>query len=409
MAELRRCEAFGIPLPGVAPGQLHRRPERRPGAKCRRLHPLPAGGSRLGRGAARDHRRAAAPRSGAPSRSSRCCAAWIGDEVRHRVAFCADTCHLYSAGYDLVGDYDGVWRQWEQILGLDQLRCLHLNDSKTTFASRRDRHELIGEGSLGPGPFRRIMTDPRLAHVIKILETPRVTTGSPPTGRCFGVFGGTRGGDARALTRSPSPIILSGMRAVVALLVVLTAAGLSAAEAQADFYARLGVTGATKLVKDDILQQIEVRQSLAPTLALGVSVPFTPLYWVGLEATVTSSGYHSTESGSQTDLGTLRTGSIMLGLGARSGGSCAGGRERDCSVTGRPRSAAYFLKGGTTRFLVGAGSGLPAARIPTLGPDDVVAIRFPSLHHRRVGHPWLQWNRGSAAGVGLGGPGAGAR
>jgi deoxyribonuclease-4 len=97
----------------------------------------------------------------------------IGDEVRHRVAFCADTCHLYSAGYDLAGDYEGVWRHWEEILGLDQLRCLHLNDSKTAFASRRDRHELIGEGSLGPGPFRRIMTDQRLAHVIKILETPK--------------------------------------------------------------------------------------------------------------------------------------------------------------------------------------------------------------------------------------------
>jgi deoxyribonuclease-4 len=97
----------------------------------------------------------------------------IGNDVRHRVAFCADTCHLYSAGYDLVGNYDGVWRHWDEILGLDQLRCLHLNDSKTPFASCRDRHELIGEGSLGPGPFRRIMTDPRLAHVIKILETPK--------------------------------------------------------------------------------------------------------------------------------------------------------------------------------------------------------------------------------------------
>jgi deoxyribonuclease IV len=97
----------------------------------------------------------------------------VGDEVRHRVAFCADTCHLYSAGYDLVGDYDGVWRRWDEILGLGQLCCLHLNDSKTPFASCRDRHELIGEGSLGPGPFRRIMTDPQLAHVIKILETPK--------------------------------------------------------------------------------------------------------------------------------------------------------------------------------------------------------------------------------------------
>ena len=97
----------------------------------------------------------------------------VAEDLRQRIAFCADTCHLYSAGYDLVGDYDGVWQAWEDILGLDKLLCLHLNDSKTKFASRRDRHELIGEGSLGPQPFRRIMTDPRLTHVIKILETPK--------------------------------------------------------------------------------------------------------------------------------------------------------------------------------------------------------------------------------------------
>jgi deoxyribonuclease-4 len=97
----------------------------------------------------------------------------IADDVRHRVAFCADTCHLYSAGYDLRKDYDGVWRAWDEIVGLDLLLCMHLNDSKTKFASQRDRHELIGEGSLGPAPFRRIMTDPRLAHVIKVIETPK--------------------------------------------------------------------------------------------------------------------------------------------------------------------------------------------------------------------------------------------
>jgi deoxyribonuclease-4 len=97
----------------------------------------------------------------------------VASDVRHRIAFCADTCHLYSAGYDLVRDYDGVWRQWDEVIGLDLLRCMHLNDSKTQFASCRDRHELIGEGSLGPEPFRRIMTDSRLAHAIKILETPK--------------------------------------------------------------------------------------------------------------------------------------------------------------------------------------------------------------------------------------------
>ena len=97
----------------------------------------------------------------------------IGDDVRHRVGFCADTCHLYSAGYDLVNDYDGVWAAWERVIGLAHLRCIHLNDSKTPFASRKDRHELIGDGSLGLAPFRRVMRDPHFAAIPKILETPK--------------------------------------------------------------------------------------------------------------------------------------------------------------------------------------------------------------------------------------------
>ncbi len=97
----------------------------------------------------------------------------VGDDVRHRVAFCVDTCHLFSAGYDLVGDYDGVWQRWDRVIGRELLGCVHLNDSKTPFASRKDRHELIGEGSLGGEPFRRIMNDPRFVGVPKILETPK--------------------------------------------------------------------------------------------------------------------------------------------------------------------------------------------------------------------------------------------
>ena len=93
--------------------------------------------------------------------------------MRHRIAFCADTCHLYSAGYDLVRDFDGVWRQWEAAIGLSHLRCLHLNDSKTPFGSRRDRHELIAEGTLGAEPFRRIMREPRFGGMMKVLETPK--------------------------------------------------------------------------------------------------------------------------------------------------------------------------------------------------------------------------------------------
>ena len=93
---------------------------------------------------------------------------------RDRVGVCVDTCHVYSAGYDLVNDYDGVMARLEDTLGLGRLRVMHLNDSKTPFASRRDRHELIAEGSLGEGPFRRIMTDERLAGVPKVIETPKL-------------------------------------------------------------------------------------------------------------------------------------------------------------------------------------------------------------------------------------------
>jgi deoxyribonuclease-4 len=94
-------------------------------------------------------------------------------EFQGRIAYCADTCHLYSAGYDLVGEFDEVWSEWERVIGLEHLACLHLNDSKTPFGSRRDRHELIGEGSLGPEPFRRLMRDPAFSMVPKILETPK--------------------------------------------------------------------------------------------------------------------------------------------------------------------------------------------------------------------------------------------
>jgi deoxyribonuclease IV len=93
---------------------------------------------------------------------------------RMRVGICLDSCHVYSAGYDLVNDYDGVIAQLEDTLGLERLRVMHLNDSKTPFASRRDRHELIAEGSLGEVPFRRIMTDERLARVPKVIETPKL-------------------------------------------------------------------------------------------------------------------------------------------------------------------------------------------------------------------------------------------
>jgi hypothetical protein len=160
----------------------------------------------------------------------------------------------------------------------------------------------------------------------------------------------------------------------MSFLFLLTAVGLSAAEAQTDFYARLGLTVATKLVEDDILQEIEVRQSLAPTLALGVSFPFTPSYGAGLEATVTSSGFHSTESGNQTDLGTLRTGAIMLGLDGP-----IWRRVRWRAGVGLlsywpAEESGIFLRGGTTRFLVGAGLDYQQPVLPRW--DLMMSLRY---------------------------------
>ena len=79
----------------------------------------------------------------------------IDPAYQARVGICVDTCHVYSAGYDLVQDYDDVMARLDDALGLDRLRVMHLNDSKTPFDSHRDRHELIAEGSLGEIPFRR--------------------------------------------------------------------------------------------------------------------------------------------------------------------------------------------------------------------------------------------------------------
>jgi deoxyribonuclease IV len=97
----------------------------------------------------------------------------IPEGPRERVGVCFDTCHAYSAGYDLVNDYDGVWAAFDRTLGLDRLGLIHVNDSKNPFGSRKDRHEAIGAGTLGLEPFRRLMLDERLRHVPKVLETPK--------------------------------------------------------------------------------------------------------------------------------------------------------------------------------------------------------------------------------------------
>ena len=86
----------------------------------------------------------------------------IRDGVRHpeKIGVCLDTCHIYSAGYDIVNDLDGVLEKFDQILGLPLLRAVHLNDSMTPFASHKDRHAAIGKGTIGLEALLRDMAHP---------------------------------------------------------------------------------------------------------------------------------------------------------------------------------------------------------------------------------------------------------
>jgi deoxyribonuclease-4 len=93
---------------------------------------------------------------------------------RARVGVCVDTAHVFAAGYDLVDDFDGVWSRFDETIGLERLGMLHLNDSRVPRGSKRDRHELIGEGMIGTEPFRRVMTDVRFVRVPKVIETPKL-------------------------------------------------------------------------------------------------------------------------------------------------------------------------------------------------------------------------------------------
>lgn len=94
-----------------------------------------------------------------------------------QMGVCLDTCHVYDGGYDIVNDLDGVLAEFDRIIGLDKLRALHVNDSKNPFASHKDRHELLGEGSLGAGTFRAIVNHPVLKNLPMILETPNALPG----------------------------------------------------------------------------------------------------------------------------------------------------------------------------------------------------------------------------------------
>lgn len=94
-----------------------------------------------------------------------------------QVGVCLDTCHVYDGGYDIVGDLDGVLAEFDRVIGLDRLKALHVNDSKNPFASHKDRHACLGEGSLGLETFRQIVNHPVLKDKPMILETPNELPG----------------------------------------------------------------------------------------------------------------------------------------------------------------------------------------------------------------------------------------
>ena len=95
-----------------------------------------------------------------------------GVHKKNRLRVCFDTCHVNDAGYDLVGDYDGVFVKFDEVIGLDQIAVFHINDSKNPLGAHKDRHANIGEGEIGYDTLHRLVHDERFAQIPKILETP---------------------------------------------------------------------------------------------------------------------------------------------------------------------------------------------------------------------------------------------
>lgn len=100
-----------------------------------------------------------------------------GVRIKNKIGVCLDTCHIYDAGYDIVNDLDGVIDEFDRVIGLDKLKAIHLNDSKNTLGSRKDRHEKIGEGNIGLDTFINIINHPKLKHLPFYLETPNELPG----------------------------------------------------------------------------------------------------------------------------------------------------------------------------------------------------------------------------------------
>lgn len=95
-----------------------------------------------------------------------------GVEHNERIGVCMDTCHIFSAGYDIVNDLDGVLDEFDRVIGLDRLKTIHLNDSMMPFGKNKDRHAGIGEGEIGMKALLEVVNHPKLREIPFFLETP---------------------------------------------------------------------------------------------------------------------------------------------------------------------------------------------------------------------------------------------
>ena len=100
-----------------------------------------------------------------------------GVENSEHLGVCLDSCHIYDGGYDIVGNLDGVLDEFDSIIGIEKLKAMHLNDSMNPFSSHKDRHQKIGEGSLGTEAISRIINHEKLKNLPFLLETPNENEG----------------------------------------------------------------------------------------------------------------------------------------------------------------------------------------------------------------------------------------
>lgn len=100
-----------------------------------------------------------------------------GVSLKDKIGVCLDTCHVFDGGYDIVDDLDGVLEAFDRVIGIGRLKALHLNDSKNTLGSHKDRHEKIGQGNIGITAFENIVNHPYLKDLPMFLETPNELDG----------------------------------------------------------------------------------------------------------------------------------------------------------------------------------------------------------------------------------------